>query len=243
MEDMALFVGKGDQCPELYHLTIREDVQMILQNGLHPFLGEQAKLAHEEQPAIYLCEKKDLPYWAILLGKNVALKISGIERTEVVPYQYFCYSEYVYFKDIIPEQISVVDFPVITDSHMRDLCRGYIESISHVTKCMAQYYFYHNKDLFSSDDLAKLVDSILIVRNRLDYSICTEEELRGILVELGESGEYVFTDTYLDTERRLWEQLLFYPEDELTNRRRELYNYIKETFRGCLYTNTGGWTG
>ena len=46
----------------------------------------------------------------------------------------------------------------------------------------------------------------------------------------------------MNTDKRLWEQLLFYDAGDLSEDFRKLHDCIKNTFKDCLYTYTGGWT-
>lgn len=54
----------------LYHITTKEHLPLIQQLGLIPMIGENSRIGGEPEPAVYLCERADLPFWKILLGCN-----------------------------------------------------------------------------------------------------------------------------------------------------------------------------
>ena len=125
------------------------------------------------------------------------------------------------------------------------MCFSYIYSINRILVSLAKYYNRSSKflsDAWDKQVLKSDIGSVLRVLNRLNYSYCTSEEISDFLVELGEDGENTFVDTYNYTKTRLWEMLTQYPDDELKGEREELFNYIKRTFKDCLYVNTGGWS-
>lgn len=61
----------------LYHLTDTNTAKRILQEGLKPLIGERSRIVEEEEARIYLSDKKSIPYWKILLEKNVLLRIDA----------------------------------------------------------------------------------------------------------------------------------------------------------------------
>lgn len=75
----------------------------------------------------------------------------------------------------------------------------------------------------------------------LTYEKCSPKELRTAIRDSGD-GSYAFTDHYLDSRKRLWSQLPCYMKDETSEIREELFRFIKNTFKGMLYMETGGWS-
>ena len=75
----------------LYHLTDTNTAKRILQEGLKPLIGERSRIVEEEEARIYLSDKKSIPYWKILLEKNVLLRIDAEklnpEKLDHYPYQ------------------------------------------------------------------------------------------------------------------------------------------------------------
>lgn len=60
----------------IYHITDKPTTAKILKEGLKPMIGPNSKLVDETEPAIYLCRRKDIYYWQILLQKFVILAIN-----------------------------------------------------------------------------------------------------------------------------------------------------------------------
>ena len=85
------------------------------------------------------------------------------------------------------------------------------------------------------------LDACLGVKKRMDYSVLSKDEIREELECMGERGAFTIVDWYLNTDYKLYEQLIHYPEDSLTKKRTMLYDYIATTFDGCLDISTGGW--
>ena len=57
---------KKKETGTFYHITTPECVDSILKNGLMAQIGENAKLVGTEDPYVYLCYEKDIPFWMIL---------------------------------------------------------------------------------------------------------------------------------------------------------------------------------
>lgn len=224
----------------LYHLCDNEDLENILKEGLVPKKGPNSRLCYEPNFSIYLCDYKSIPYWSILLDKERILKVDKISHNSLERYKYSGYNEYLYHKKIEPSKIRVFEKQIDKKEAMHELCINYLYQISDITCNIAR--FYNNFSDFESI-LAPDLKRINTILNRLDYSVCSDEEIKKILIQDGEEGEYTFADTYLDTDKRLWSQLIEYPEDGLSELRKELYDFIKRTFSDdVLYCDTGGWT-
>lgn len=229
-----------------YHITKQEYLDSIFAEGLKPSLGDNSQLAYDNRPLVYLCKEKDLPYWQILLNNPVVLQVELDKEPE--RFYYGLYSEYI-CEETIPTDciIKVVDTLSPSEGHMKQLCLSYISCLSRFAVDCARYYdgqydSYDKKAVLEDLRLSALA-YLNIFTERLDFSVLTKEEVRKELIDIGESGDYSFCDTYNNTDIRLYEQLLYYPEDELSEVRKKLYNFIKDTFEGCLDVNTGGWTG
>lgn len=227
----------------LYHITANKNLPSILKNGLKPAIGEHSKLVHETEPAIFLCNRRDIPYWKIILGISTVLQIDETAVTDKELYKYSLYTETLCHNAIPPNAIKHVYGPKPTKKHMRDLCESYMWSLSSLTTRIARYYMYYQDDQDYHDDIETSIDATLAVVNNLDYSVYTKDEIKKILKNIGDCGEYSFVDEYLNTGHRMYVQLLYYPKDDLTGKRTKLYDYIHTTFYGCLRVNTGGWTG
>lgn len=226
-----------------YHLTTKDKLPEILKNGLKPQIGENAAIAGEEKPAIYLCRLKDLPYWKIILDRIIVLKVKDITVTMDDIYDYSMYSEYVYDKTIPVKSIARIYTPKPTLGQMQKLCIDYIYNLSKTTIAIARFYNNHVNNSEIRQIINKRLDCTLNVLANLDYATLDTENIRNELKEMGKSGDYTFLDTYMNTDKKLYQMLIEYPEDDLTEKRQALYNYIIKTFDKCLDVYTGGFTG
>ena len=79
----------------LYHVTTEENAKSILKNGLIPKIGERSQLVGETEKYVYLCGRKDVPFWSLILDKPVVLRVEmkDGEVDENNVYQYSYYSE------------------------------------------------------------------------------------------------------------------------------------------------------
>lgn len=82
--------------PYLYHLTNKNLLSNILKEGLVPNIGISSKMADEPEPAIFLCDNNSLPYWQILLDRDILLKIKILESGTYKVFDYELYKEYVF---------------------------------------------------------------------------------------------------------------------------------------------------
>lgn len=230
----------------LYHITTKEALPEILKNGLKPMIGNNSQLVDESIPAVYLCRHKDVPYWRILLDKSVVLKIDisyfTAKELDDIFFSYELYAEYVYRKEIPPHIISRCYIPLQQERQMRDLCMGYLHRVSYLTVVAARYYTDNDMWRYASIDVKNMIDETLKILKRLDYSVCEKSDIRNELRTAAEYGEWTFDDLYISSNKRLYQQLLLYGNDELTQSRKKLYKYICTNFKGCLRVNTGCWS-
>jgi hypothetical protein len=133
---------------------------------------------------------------------------------------------------------------------MENLCYRHIDSLSSFKVQCAVYYYYADKpDIKGYDGEERLeslkhdANALLVVLPNLDYSILSKDDIKKHLKNEGESGEYTICDRYEFTGHKLYVQLIHYPKDDFTKTRKQIYEYIKNTFKGCLGIDTGGWCG
>lgn len=124
-----------------YHVTDKASAKTILKEGLVPKRGKNAVLCGEEDDMVYLCRRKDVPYWKILLGADTVLRIGipcdergGLaDRIEMNKYSYSCYSEYLLNCPVPPELIQKSSAgSQLTRAYaaaMYDLCESYIYTL------------------------------------------------------------------------------------------------------------------
>ena len=228
---------------ELYHITEKKNVENILREGLIPRIGPRSK-GVESKPLICFTEKKYIPAWKILLGirspKILKVSINPCITKKTV---YTSYEEYFTEQTIEPTCIQLVDMPInrlARKNAMKQLCYDRIDALSAL--CQECAIHYTRKTNSHYNKLAQYLKNEYRVLKRLDYSVLSTEEKRKYLKDLGESGEFTFLDTYLDTDKKLY-QLSMYEDPYSYDIRRNFENLIVEKFSDCLDLNTGGWTG
>lgn len=233
-----------------YHLTTEENAKRILKEGLKTNIGERRAMIDDERTGIFLCKKSDVPYWMILLNLPVILEVHDLDELDMEDYSYIKYHEYIYNKDITPDKISRSTIKPRKKKAMEYLCYRYIDSLSSFTvQCAVYYYYANDPDIKGYDGEERLeslkydANALLAVLPNLDYSILSKDDIKQHLKREGESGEYTICDSYEFTGHKLYVQLIHYPEDEFSEKRKQIYEYIKTTFKGCLGISTGGWCG
>ena len=225
----------------MYHLTKKSKVASILNEGLRPDLGDNSSKVDEQDKGVYLCVKEHIKYWQILIDCDALIEEKCIMTHDCECRRYHPYDEYIY-KGIIPGvYCKEVELPPIDGDAMRELCLRYINALSAACTTAARYY--EGNTSIEEEYLDGLLIISLAVENKLDYSYLTTEEKKKYLTDLGEEGDYTFLDAYKDTGRKLYEQLIHYPDDSTKDKRVRLYEYIKRVFSDCLDLDTGGWTG
>lgn len=117
----------------LYHVTTEENAKSILKNGLIPKIGERSQLVGETEKYVYLCGRKDVPFWSLILDKPVVLRVEmkDGEVNENNVYQYSYYSETLTETAIPAERIRKSRVSrSLTDEQMKDLALSYVDMIS-----------------------------------------------------------------------------------------------------------------
>lgn len=229
----------------LYHLTDKEKVASILKNGLEPIIGDNSKLCGNEYGFVYFTDYHSIPYWQILLQKPVILRIADLDIPNLNRCNYGIYTEYSIGRTIPPTQITKSNISFTKAKRlesMRKLCTEFLFSISQMCKTFAMHYEYGEEYELDLQDYIRYLNVQRMVFEHLDFHTLTNQEIKDALIEQTD-GEYGFTDTYKDTDLRLWEQLIHYPKDESLEVRTWLYNFVNKTFdKSIKYLNTGGWT-
>lgn len=225
-----------------YHLTTKENIPEITKHGLLPVRGRRSEQIGEERNGIFLCGKKDIPYWNIILGLDHVVQIKDlepIEKTDETYFEYDGYAEYIYTEPIPPEKLSIHKIRKQDKKVNKELAESYLWTLSAFTVFCAEVYNGAEKD---KELIQYQGNALMMVLPSLDYDVFETEELGDIIYEIGD-GNCAFTDEYLNTGRTLWEQLIEYPKDETSKIREEIHDYVhtvlKERIKG-LYT--GGWT-
>lgn len=230
-----------------YHITTEENAEKILKNGLLPQIGPRSKTVQEPEKLIYLAKRHDVPYWQILLNMPVMLSVKNLTEEQTQKWRYSAYDEYTYNQLIPAERIAVTDFKISLKERrkaMRCLCLDHLCTISRFTEYCARYN-YHDNDNPDEKERIEHTGKILFTNSEhLDFSILQTHEIYDFLLERGEDGAYTFCDIYFEEETTLLEQLLKYPEDDLTPLRQKVYEYTTSILnKRCLHVPTGGWCG
>lgn len=237
----------------LYHLTDEQFVQQIMQTGLQPRIGPLSELAEETEPVVFLANKKSIPYWASILGKNTVLRItlSDEQFDTLRSYGYYYYSEYICDTAITPDRICKSRINTkLSDEKSIELALSYIDTISCVCTDFAKYVRYNNSDInWRASQLDKIdhtVKLLQFVLPRLPYDKITDTQLKTHLVEMGESGEYTLCDEYAAEQidgrtLRLYELLGI--QEYANENTKWLFAWLNKTFPHKLNISTGGWTG
>lgn len=233
----------------LYHVTKKEKLKEIMKEGLKPQIGENSALCFEQEPSVYLCDRKSAVYWAIMLDADTVIRVQhDFAEGEVEEYQHSSVKEYI-TSVVIPSECLKRDYGVITEKSrakaMRELCEDYIHGLSYICTEYARYYTNDGHGTYMSkylhDYLASATRATIKVMENLDYSVMPPAEIRSLLREIGENGGYTYDDKYMDSGFRLYQMLRRYPSDDLEIFRKQLYKLMTKKLKGTFRVNTGGW--
>lgn len=229
-----------------YHLTSVENAARILKTGLKPTIGPNSKMVCEDKKAIYLCHRKDIPYWKILLGKDIVLKVTVDDDSDFDKYEYSNYNEWVTFKSIPAKVISKVELKISDAQIVKAMTSISIMSLyklSRMCEACARYYSLSEKDDEYAQDLREriLYNGIMVkaTMKNIDSSIVSKYAIRRHLKFMSNTGMFTFCDTYKLEDKRLWEKLIEFEKDDLYNIRSHVYKLIIKKLDGCLDVNTG----
>lgn len=232
---------------KLYHLTTIKNAELILKEGLKCRIGERSKLVKEYRPGIYLTDIDSLPYWQLILDVPIILEVKNIQQDNLEKYDYCSYSEYIYSSNIDSENINQVTVSYDVSKYNCRLSLDVLETISNVCVRCAQYY---NDQIYLSgcekSDYIEALENWLILSkyllDKIDLFSCKREVVTEHLIDSAEDGEYTLCDEYKHTGLRLYEQLIHYRHDELTEHRKALYEKCIEKFPEYINNiNTGIW--
>lgn len=224
----------------LYHLTEQENVESILQNGLIPRIGRNSASV-EDRPVVCLSAREHLGFWRIILNIKHPAVLRVKDPNNMEYKDYGLYKEYRTYDAIPKYDITLADIneELYRSQDMSELCLSYLDTLSELCRRCAVYYTHHK--VYTEKQLKRMMENMLRLLERADFSVLTNNEIITHLKEHGEQGEYTFCDTYRDTDKRLY-QLSMYPEDGLLQTRIQLEQFIASTFAQCMI-DTGGWTG
>lgn len=254
-KENLVFTKKG-RCnmAYLYHVTTEENAKSILKNGLIPKIGERSQLVGETEKYVYLCGRKDVPFWSLILDKPVVLRVEmkDGEVNENNVYQYSYYSETLTESVIPAERIQKSRVSrSLTDEQMKDLALSYIDMISLICVKFAEYITYidDEPEEEAAEDRQAIeltIEALKFTLPHLNFSGISAKMLRDHLHERGDGGCTLcdrYEPNWEEGEKyiRLYDLLNNHPL--ATNNTKWLYKWLKKTFPRRLRVDTGGWTG
>ena len=254
-KEKLVFTKKG-RCnmAYLYHVTTEENAKSILKNGLIPKIGERSQLVGETEKYVYLCGRKDVPFWSLILDKPVVLRVEmkDGEVNENNVYQYSYYSETLTETAIPAERIRKSRVSrSLTDEQMKDLALSYVDMISLICVKFAEYITYidDEPEEEATEDRQAIeltIEALKFTLPHLNFSGVNAKMLRDHLHERGDGGCTLcdrYEPNWKEGEKyiRLYDLLNSHPL--ATNNTKWLYKWLKKTFPRRLRVDTGGWTG
>lgn len=234
-----------------YHVTTKDKLPDIMKDGLKPMVGENASAVNEEEPAVYLCRRRDIPYWLVLTNGNTVLKIDrhGL-NLPLKSWAYDNYEEYTTDKGIDPKWISRTPFPGRHDrlEAMRDLARSHVYALSYMCFSALRTEWQWLTDNLSEEAEAELINDAKVIAeditinigimSRIDFTAISQQEIAKIVRGHSNNDCYVtFADSYFnkdlnpdipDAGKRCWQHLANVELPELKDACLKLHKFIKK---------------
>lgn len=238
----------------LYHVTTEENAKSILKNGLLPKIGERSQLVGETEKYVYLCGRKDVPFWSLILDKPVVLRVEmkDGEVDENNVYQYSYYSETLTETAISAERIRKSRVSrSLTDEQMKDLALSYVDMISLICVKFAEYITHidDEPEEEAAEDRQAIeltIEALKFTLPHLNFSGVNAKMLRDHLHERGDGGCTLcdrYEPNWKEGEKCIRLYDLLNSHHLATNNTKWLYKWLKKTFPRRLRVDTGGWTG
>lgn len=255
----------------LYHVTDRKNLPKIKSEGLTPVIGESSRLAIEKTPRIYLCERKDAPYWTVLTGGDCLLKIRTscdnrpYSWAENLQYrEYDNAKEYMTDQPIPPEHI--VSVTEVSDKERRNimptLLVNRICSLSYLTtECISlDRRLRESGSLLlaqkqTAKELANYIECELKIAERLNWTtgMPRAEMAKAIRHHSNEDCAFTFSDYYYDKSnadtipdagKRCYQHLPNIPIPELQPAATHLFRFIQKNIPYSVrnLTHVGGFS-
>ena len=114
------------------HVTTSENAEKILKEGLKPMIGPNSQLNREEEKFIYLCEREDIKFWRIILGRYTILEIDDAAVGEYQEFNYSKYSEIFIDYPVEPQHIRKVNISPAETKQMKTLSYTQYLHIAHI---------------------------------------------------------------------------------------------------------------
>lgn len=216
-----------------YHLTTEDAAAIISEQGmLKASYGSNNLLCNEAKPYVFFCDEESVPYWSVLLRKPVAIPFDLRGHHTLNYYNYGLYSEFYINEDVRVRTMKPVTVAA-DESVYKRLRERYTSTLSMLVTqglCTDVNKQYWVRDVFGT----------VAVIERLNFRDAPREELKSVLRDLADEGEYTFLDTYNNTPIRCYHQLLKITDPLTCLARATLYDAIVRNFKGVLDLDTGG---
>ena len=235
--------------PVYFHVTTKDRLDSILEKGLLPDKGKNSEKCGDSRNCIYLCTEDEIPHWAFLLDADICLAITD---PTFVPNDRFIWSEHL--------SEAVTDFAIapcyLTEHPIPSMKRAIEELKVSYFRALSEYVFYTvraycNKKLMAENpEKQEYTDMInntganyMEILGKLKYTEDDIPILQEILIKMGEEGEYTMCDHFKTSEPRLYQIFNELVDPETEEMRHKIYDFIVNTFKGCLTVETGGYNG
>lgn len=222
----------------LYHVTTSDKIDSILEHGLTPQIGPNSEFAHEDTPAVYLCDRESIAEWAIMLGKDRVLRVFDVNPHDLDMVTYSCGTEFVYYGSIDPSNIVEYKEAIPFEEGMKRLAKKTFEDLSFLTARITRSY---DTGYVDPETLNDCCYGVLNGCAHVNFKCVSNPTQRKWLRDYADEGEYAFTDVYQNTTTRLWEQLILWDDPVTQEWRQRLHDFIQQNFRHLLYLDTGGY--
>lgn len=203
LENMALWT-EGRMEKTLYHVTGKEKLSGIMQNGIIPNKGQNSRICDESDDFIYLTDSESLPYWYILTGADTVLSVDKSITDELETagrlhqVEYSRYDEYRTQHSIPAKYLKTVAPPseVQLLKAMHILAWGYTYSISDMCYKLLRADIVE-KDAERLKVLAACTESLVSISERIDFWTHTPYGYKSMITDYSNYGCAVtFADYY-----------------------------------------------
>ena len=231
----------------LYHITTKERARKILNSdAIYPKSEANSNLSGETKRAVYLCKRKDIPYWRQLLKKDAVIQIPigdiPMEHTELRGYD--LYDEYICTVPIHSPRMKQQYIGAPTPEINYQLCEGYAYTVNLLVRtCMEDKHHPLNPD--GQKMSADVINKMLQIIKRCDYDSLTKDEWKRMEDDIIDSCCCALSDIYNNTGTPLWQHILDDADQnipEYVQAKTDLYEFIKDHLKPIQNSPTGGWT-
>lgn len=238
----------------LYHVTTRKNFYKILKSGaILPLKGDNSNFNSEKEPAIYLCEFKDIWIWKIILGADMVLQIKNMNKSTLKSNKYFTIDdlEYKEHMSYVPIYIENLEQVIISyddediDKNMDKLTRM---SIIELNKDMDRIVRYSQdySNIILQNKIKHNLRCHLRIYDKVDPEWISKnyEKVFTLLRRIANCGYDTFLDNIGNTGLKLYKILPMVsfdtPDKELSQLISNLYDWINEKFdKSILFTAVG----